>query len=468
MSQIESVIKMLDEKAIQDPAFATDDSDLSHDDGDSSIFGDAGSDQGSKAAVPCEFLCGVAGSGKTFELKRRIEADPSYGLLMATTGVAAVNLGTVTIHSTLGYFKTEHMAENYSTGRLQARIRRIIQEKGVRNFCVDEISMMPAEQLDYLHQAISEVNGYKTTRTPIGIVACGDFCQLSPIKAKWAFEAECWPDFQKNVKKLTKIWRQSDDSFLRVLNFLRIGDGKSACELIQGITKFAWNRDDNYDGTTCLTTNDEVERHNFRMLMQTQGKPIVTESRRWGQVSGDWRLIPEKLGLKVGCLVMILANDSPKFSYANGDTGHVESFDGRYFTIKLVRNGQLVRIGRIYRTHQVKEPPIGVDPESCPRIGEGDEIPFGEVSYDSERKAFHVGGIEYFPIRVAYGATVHKLQGVSLDRIQFDFRHRFAGNPASMYVAISRCRTPQGLRLIGSEKQFIERVKVDPKVIPWL
>src|SRR5207302_2058481 len=90
----------------------------------------------------CEFLTGEAGTGKTYELQRRIREDYSYGLLGATTGIAAVNLGTRTIHSALGFYDTTSLEDNFRMGYLQARLRKIALEEGLRNIVIDEISMM--------------------------------------------------------------------------------------------------------------------------------------------------------------------------------------------------------------------------------------------------------------------------------------------------------------------------------------
>jgi len=86
-----------------------------------------------------------------------------------------------------------------------------------------------------------------------------------------------------------------------------------------------------------------------------------------------------------------------------------------------------------------------------------------------DRSRQHVlGQVEYYPLRLAYASTIHKSQGLSLDRIQFDFRNHFAGSPAMCYVAISRCRTLEGLRLVGQPEVFAKKCKCDPKVARWL
>jgi ATP-dependent exoDNAse (exonuclease V) alpha subunit len=79
-----------------------------------------------------------------------------------------------------------------------------------------------------------------------------------------------------------------------------------------------------------------------------------------------------------------------------------------------------------------------------------------------------VGSVEYLPLRLAYASTIHKSQGLTLDNVQIDFRDRFFGNPGMMYVALSRCRTPEGLRLVGSEEMMIKRTVVNQKVKRFL
>src|ERR1700690_3425616 len=144
---------------------------------------------GSEGIVPTEYLCGSAGTGKTFELRRRIAEDENYGILCATTGVAAMNLGAITLNSILGYFDTESLQESFFNGWLNKKIKDLA-EAGYANIIIDEISMLDAKQLDIIYQAAKMVNEIRMMNgdRPIGIVLTGDFAQLSPIKAKWAFE----------------------------------------------------------------------------------------------------------------------------------------------------------------------------------------------------------------------------------------------------------------------------------------
>jgi hypothetical protein len=169
----------------------------------------------------CAFWTGAAGTGKTYQARTLIAENPSEGLLCATTGIAGVNLGTVTINSQLRYFDTDSMINAFVSGRLVTRLAKIAQS--YRNLYIDEVSMMPAEQLDTLYQAVREANQRKSVtkgRNPegLGLVLVGDLCQLPPIKARWIFEADCWPEFDAGTQTLTKNWRQGNGAFLDAIN----------------------------------------------------------------------------------------------------------------------------------------------------------------------------------------------------------------------------------------------------------
>jgi ATP-dependent DNA helicase PIF1 len=426
------------------------------------------------AAPACAFITGEAGSGKTFLVKSEIEADPTYGALCATTGIAAVNLGSTTINSLLGFYDTDSMRDAYQRGSLNAKIHKIAL-KGCKRIVLDEASMMDKFQLDILYEAVKAVNQYKSTKEPMGITLVGDLCQLPPIckgakpghNPLWIFKADCWEKFAANTTRLTKIWRQNDPEFLAAINHLRRGQGAEAAEILKTLTRFEPTTNGLFEGTTILPLNDEVDRHNFVRLGRVNGKPCVVQSRRWGKQSGEWRKnIPESMQLKIGAYVMILANDSPSFSYVNGDTGYIRDFDGNSFTVELVRTQQCVQIGLLHRTVALREPPM--DNTDGPWAEAGFIPPFGRVSYNEEKELWHHGGVLYYPLRLAYASTVHRSQGLSLDRVQIDIRGGFAGAPSMSYVAVSRCRTPQGLRIVGTTDLLAKRCCIDPEVKPWL
>jgi hypothetical protein len=408
-----------------------------------------------------EFLSGPAGCGKTFEIKRRIRENDLYGVMVSTTGVSAVNLGTTTINSLLSYFDTESLMDRYVSGKLGQRLHSI--GKKVKHLVIDEVSMMDGEQLDILYDGVEENNNAHGD-AELGIVICGDFCQLQPVNAKWAFQARCWPAFAENVIRMTKMYRQSDPRFLEALMFARQGNGTECMEIMREIVTFVGGLSSDFEGTTVMGTNPKVDRFNHYALSKLPGKVHQFPSTRWGRTRGEWKYIPEVLELKNGCLVMILSNDAPAFSYANGDLGHVVDLEpGKNINVKLIRNGSVVEIDLITRNFTLIDPPPRGTP-TWDKKGEHDGSPY----YDGPSNRWVYGGITFYPIRLGYATTVHKTQSLTLDRVQVDFRDNFTGQPNMAYTALSRCKTPEGLRLIGTPELLAKRITVHPEVLAWL
>lgn len=441
---------------------------------------------GGGSDVYCEFLTGAAGTGKTFEIRRRLSEDSNYALLTATTGIAAINLGTITLNSALGYFNTESLEESMIKGYLEKRLRDII-EQGYRNIVIDELSMMDKRQLDMIYEGVRRVNersGWKDGGK-LGIILTGDFCQLPPIGDKtgkdksppWAFNADCWGNFDSNTIRLSKCWRQSDQRFLDAINLIRSGNGRDGVRLLRDIgIKFSNESDKNFDGTTIIAKNDAVDGFNFVAHSRVNGQMIKVKNSRWGKFRGEWSQIPVELSLKVGAYVMILTNDTPAFTYVNGDCGHMIGLEeeAAAFSIKLIRNEAEVSIGQITRFNHQKDAPkelgednralrssYSYDPDS------DDNIP-QSPAFDVKARKWIVGAITYYPLRLAYASTVHKTQGLSLDRVQMDVGNHFMNSPGMVYVALSRCKTPEGLRIIGTPERMAEATHVSPEVIKWL
>lgn len=414
--------------------------------------------------VRCVFTTGAAGTGKTYYWRERINNDPTEGELCATTGIAGVNLGTVTINSRLRYYDTESMINAYVSGRLVSTLARIGAR--VRNLIVDEGSMMAAEQLDTLYQAVRDANRRKmvTKVNPdgLGIVFVGDFCQLPPIKACWAFEADCWPEFDAGTQRLEKNWRQGDGAFLDAINALRAGEGeRGAGLLVTTPTEFSAALDLHFPGTTIMAKNDEVDRFNWQALQRVRGEKFSVKSSRWavGRPPGEWKNIPERIELKTGAYVMILANDTTgEFRYANGDCGLIVGQDSSSIQVRLARNDDVVDIGMIERRVHDDDKPEGLSASPT----------WGTPWFDERAGKYCVGAVSYLPLRLAWASTCHKSQGLTLDRVQLDLRNHFFSSPAMTYVAVSRCRTPEGLRIVGDERLLASRCKIDPRVKRWI
>lgn len=404
------------------------------------------------------FITGLAGSGKSTLIREIDRLHPGLIELTSTTGIAAINLGGKTINSTLKYFNTESLRRIWESGFLQMHLRKVRQFR--EKLVIEEISMMDANALDYIIDAVDEINGDMSGKK-LGIILVGDNCQLPPIKAPFVFKSKFWDRFENNTLKLTKIWRQDNLDFIDAINLVRKGDGKNAVVALQacGVT-FSNKLEEEFDGTTLITKNDGVDVYNNRRLALIDSPIIRITPTRRGKQLGEWeKNIPYELRLKIGAYVMILSNDSPMFSYVNGDVGTIETYESgeEAFGIRLKRNGKLVKIKAIVRQNLSESQPEHSHFSSMftPYI-------------DNMTQQWVLGTIKYIPLRLAYASTCHKLQGLSLEKLQIDSRDQFFGSDNLAYVAISRCRTPQGLTIIGQPSHVASKIRVSKEVLKYI
>jgi hypothetical protein len=391
------------------------------------------------------YIQGIAGTGKSFRLKQMAEGRLDT-VLCATTGIAAVNLGAgTTINSLLWYFNSDSLKDNWTSGKLDVCLGKLYGG-GVREILLDEVSMLPADDLEIIVMAITDLNNklVREQRKILALTLAGDFCQLPPVKGRYAFEAECWTKFDESTIILREIHRQSEEAFIEALQWVREGQGKKAAEYFK--PKMTPLVDLDFEGITLYPYNRQVERHNQYRLSKMQTRVMEFPSVRDGKERPEWKQhIPDVLRLKEDALVMVLANkrEGGEMLYANGDLGRVKeiSKDG----------GAVVQLQR-------RELPVTIETHSLENIQKNED-----------GKNQKVGSIKYMPLRLAYASTVHKSQGLTFDSVQVDFRNKFfKENPGMLYVAMSRCRTFDKLRLIGAAPTFARNCTMNEKVKQFL
>lgn len=453
-----------------------------------------------------EFICGPAGSGKSTLLRQRIAEDSSYAVLTATTGIAAINLGegVTTINSLLGFFDRDSLEQSVRMRWLHGKLKKLALNSKFRHIVIDEVSMLPAEYLDWIIEASDEVQdeldnrdwwdeNNKRYRPEVPkLILTGDFCQLPPIQGDFAFKADCWNRFQ--VTKLTKIWRQDNQEFREALNFARIGDGLNCARRLNKLgVEFVAKPNQQFDGTTLFPTNASVDKFNRERFQLLPAKSVTFHSMRMGKQKGEWKDIPQSIDLKEGALVLVLANEPRTFSYVNGDLAEVIEImtskqsaelasrsdeDDELFTseeracifdspkpklrlalkLRLKRNGYEFILPYLVRT----------------RLVYNTTVPDGELTsdytpwFDERKHAWVTGECHYMPIRLGYATTYHKSQGLTMDRLQVDIRNEWANNPAMVYVALSRLRDAKGLKIIGSIPLLAQRVTRSAEVSDWV
>lgn len=455
---------------------------------------------------PFCYISGPAGTGKTTLARALLEDHGSYGrmVLCATTGIAAVNLGAKaqTINALLGYFSVEDLVEKHARMELQPRLRRAIKG-GLEYILLDEVSMLSAAAVSILVQVIEEVNSTAEydremaefrygdggkMGTTIKLIIVGDFAQLPPVDAPYAFESPEWDRFARNTFKLEKVWRQDDLQFVHALQAVRRGKPLDAIGTLRPC--FVPAVDMHFEGTTIVGQNKEVDALNMRRHQALPGEPIRWDAVKSGEQHKDWKQIPDVVAFKPGALVMILMNrrkedpDEKGYEYVNGDQGHVigieeipadadtpDSKPHRLgYRVKLLRDAREVVVIPVTKewTEPVR-PPIPVAKDYVPKPGE--TIGFKEIEDAKGQKTTQKcivktqrGAVTYMPLRLAYATTVHKSQGLSLDKVQVIIANWMFTKPGMMYVALSRARNLQGLRIVGTEKMFMSRCAVDPKI----
>lgn len=297
-------------------------------------------------------------------------------------------------------------------------------------------------------------------------------CQLPPVgadgKAKkkpgavdgpppiYAFESPAWSTWASNVIKLTKIHRQADPDFIKAIQQLRTGDKTCTDYFRQFIHPTEISE---FDGTTILAKNDEVDRYNNLRMLRLQAQEDTFTAIRGGtdpaKCPSEWKNIPDTLRLKPGCLVMILANrrdrDTKEMLYANGDLGtYLQKVSEGVAKVRLHRTGEDVYVQVTLREH--------LKP-GTPRTARQKEVTPPEYVQAS---------VIYMPLRVAYASTVHKSQGLSLDNVQLLINSQFWLSAGMTYVAVSRARTAAGLRIVGTPEQFAARVRTNSRILQWI
>jgi ATP-dependent exoDNAse (exonuclease V) alpha subunit len=373
------------------------------------------------------FLTGPAGSGKTFVLNQFAEyLKKNYirGAITASTGIAATHLGGLTIHSWAGI----GIKENLTRYDLEAILRNdklCARIEKAQVLIIDEISMLPPNVLEMVNSVCQSVRKSLAPFGGLQFVACGDFFQLPPVtrevgEKKFAFDSAAWQKADLKICYLDEQHRQEDEDYLRILNEIR-DDKVSAWarEKLAGRLQkdiCGWEKP-----TKLYTHNIDVDKLNKKELDKIIAKPKTYDMSSRGAknlVENLKRgcLAPEELVLKIGAIVMFVRN---KFSgdkpvYVNGTMGKVIGFNGSNMPIIQTRAGK-VEAGRESWTIEVA----------------------GETKAE----------IIQLPLKLAWAITIHKSQGLSMDCAEIDLSSCF--EPGMGYVALSRVRTLDGLKLLG-------------------
>ncbi len=407
------------------------------------------------------FLTGKAGTGKTTFLRQLSESTHKQHVILAPTGIAALNANGTTIHSQfllpLGTFlpvrnlpdELPDGASFYTQRSLVRRHPLVAKRRDVlRNIdllIIDEVSMLRADLLDAIDSRLRTVKrNYTQPFGGVQLLMIGDMYQLPPIvkDQEWSKMSQYYrsPHFFESVGlrqsgfvyiELDKIFRQQDDTFISILNNLR-NNVVTREDIDELNAHYQEGGSIPKDTITITTHNYKADEINRQELDKLEAENHFFEA----QVEDDFpdNLFPvlESLELKEGAQVMFVKNDTVDGAYFNGKLAKVKKIKDDSIEVLMASTNEPYVLKR--------------------ETWENKKYALNETTKDLEEEV--VGKFSQYPIKLAWAITVHKSQGLTFDRAVIDVGRAFA--PGQVYVALSRLTSLKGLIL---------RTKIDPSVV---
>ena len=375
------------------------------------------------------FLTGRAGTGKSTLLTEFRKNTKKRVAVLAPTGVAAVNVGGQTIHSFCG-FKPDIALKKVR--KLPEDNKKVKVLKQLNVIIIDDISMTRADLLDCFEKFL-RLNRDDKPFGGLQIIFIGDLYQLPPVvtsteksafetlyKSPYFFSAKIFNPELFYFIELEQVYRQSDGNFIRLLNTIRNNsvDEYDLVELNARYTKVLASED---DFTVCLTsTNAKATEINIINLNKLNEEEYEYRASITGKFDRSHMPTDEILRLKIGAQVMLLNND-PEGRWVNGTMGIIDDISGGGVSVKL-------ETGKIYM------------------INENTWDVFEYFVDSGALKTKSIGSFTQYPLKLAWALTIHKSQGKTFDKVIIDLgRGTFAHG--QLYVALSRCRTLEGITL---------------------
>ena len=412
------------------------------------------------------FITGKAGTGKTTFLRKLQKETKKQMAIVAPTGVAAINAGGTTIHSMFQLPFSPFVPTPEERKGLIEKIkmasykRKVIQE--LELLVIDEISMVRADVLDAVDTILRSIRyRYNEPFGGVQLIFIGDMFQLSPValdeewrllsryyQSPYFFHSKVIAEQKTIYIELNKIIRQTNTTFIGIRNEVR-----NNCLSQNGLQTLMSRFDphfvpDNNDTYITLTThNYKADQINNIELAKIKGKSYQFEATVVGDFQEKSYPTEKKLELKIGAKVMFIRNDNenPRRFY-NGKIGTIEKINDDTIQIHCPEDKSDIEVGRF--------------------VWENIRYSTNEKTKQIEEEV--VGTFTQFPLRLAWAITIHKSQGLTFDKAVIDAGDAFASG--QVYVALSRCRTLEGMVLksrinpqsIENDRQIVEHQKIKP------
>jgi len=385
------------------------------------------------------FLTGKAGTGKTTFLKTIMEHSRKRPIVVAPTGVAAINAGGVTIHSFFQlpfspYVPGAKVESKFDFGKEK---RKIIASSDL--LIIDEISMVRADLLDAIDAVLRRFREHGQPFGGMQLLMIGDLAQLTPVvtpedermlkpyyDTPYFFGSKALQQIDYVTIQLSHVYRQQDESFIALLNEIR--EGHPSAEALSKLNSRVTNHPSlggEGGGYIRLTTHNNLANfYNESELQKLPGRSYQYHAEVKGTFPEYSYPTAETLVLKEGAQVMFVKNDpSGEHRYYNGRIGRVMEASEKRLTVYCEGDANAIEVE--------------------PLEWENTRYTLNEQTREIESEV--QGTFKQLPLRLAWAITIHKSQGLTFDRAIIDANQSFA--PGQVYVALSRCRTLEGLVL---------------------
>jgi ATP-dependent exoDNAse (exonuclease V) alpha subunit len=405
------------------------------------------------------FLTGKAGTGKSTFLRDSVRHINKEFVVAAPTGIAAMNVGGMTLHSLFKLPTRPLMPEDKGIVRFHADSWRYKVLKRMQTLIIDEVSMIRADVMDAVDVALRRNLGNPLPFGGKQVLLIGDLFQLGPVVSSIKNERELLERFYDSpyffdaqvfrrmassgmglpAIELQQVYRQRDMTFIRLLDRIRQGtvEWDDLAELnLRYIGNHSPLEPQHFQITLCAT-NAQADQINARMLARLSGQSFEYVATTEGEFEQKLYPTDQPLVLKVGAQVMFIRNDS-EGRWVNGTIGEVYAVDKDVIQVVL-EDGEVHEVTRV----------------TWENI---------RYTYDKEKDCIAaevLGSFTQYPLRLAWAVTIHKSQGLTFDNVNINLgTGAFAAG--QLYVALSRCRTLEGITL--SQKVRMRDVIVSPDV----
>ena len=427
------------------------------------IFNQTALDALEDEGIPFLFLTGKAGTGKSTLVRHWMSQTKKRVVKLAPTGLAAMQIGGTTIHK---FFRLVPPRPYY---RKNDMAQTKVAPESFDVILIDEVSMVRSDIMQVIYNTLT----YSDTRQrPWGgklIRVVGDLSQLPPVVADrpdisisaflrqefgghYFFNAGCFAQTPIDVLELTQVYRQSDARFLNLLDFMRSVEKQErlAVRLQQVLCERLLPADSNAIWLT--TTKARAAQINSEYMKLLNAKAYTLRATIEGKINAEDVPVEAAIELKRGCTVMIRANEN---DYLNGEMGVFEGFEDvefEYFDAETKQKESVSNKCLVIRTQD--------------KIKYVKQYSWQSIDYEQDKhfnlKEKIVGTFSQYPVAPAYAITIHKSQGLTLDRIHIDFE-RGCFSPGQAYVAFSRCKTLEGITLQVPARN--SDFQVDPTIL---